>query len=299
MSDLVYRLDEIKRVAVLGGGTMGAGIAQSAAQAGFEVALFDVDAAGLARARERIAKNLDEGVSRGKVESSARDAALARIRLVSTMTDAVSGVHVVVEAVPEDRELKLDLYRKIMPLADDRTLIATNTSSLSIGELSKEFPRGFRARFLGLHFFNPVHIMKLCEVIHHEGTAREALDHAVEFVTRLGKTPVVVRDAPGFASSRLGLIIGLEAMRMVEDQVASVADIDAAMKLGYGHPMGPLELSDWVGLDVRLAIADYLSTMLGERFTPPAILREKVAAGQLGRKSGRGFYEWRDGKRVD
>jgi 3-hydroxybutyryl-CoA dehydrogenase len=174
-------------------------------------------------------------------------------------------------------------------------LLASNTSSLSIADIAAGLPDP--SRVVGMHFFNPVPAMKLCEVVHHAGSSPDSVAQARAVAERMGKTPVVVRDAPGFASSRLGIALGMEAIRMVEEDVASAADIDAAMKLGYGHPMGPLELTDLVGLDVRLAIAEYLTSRLGPRFTPPALLRRMVEEGALGAKSGRGFYQWKDGKR--
>jgi 3-hydroxybutyryl-CoA dehydrogenase len=175
-------------------------------------------------------------------------------------------------------------------------LLASNTSSLPIADIATAVRD--RSRLVGMHFFNPVHLMKLVEVVHHPGTSRAAVALAVALAEKLGKTPIVVADSPGFASSRLGLVLSLEAMRMVEQGVASAADIDTAMKLGYGHPMGPLELTDLVGLDVRLGIADYLAGTLGSAFSPPTILRTKVADGKLGKKTGEGFYRWsRDGKK--
>lgn len=282
---------EIRRVTVVGAGTMGHGIAQVAAQAGCEVALVDVDTEVLERALREIRRNLDGGVERGKVSVAERDAALRRIR-TATLPEAVASSDLVIEAVPERLDLKERLLRQIDAEAPADALLATNTSSLSIGRLQEATSRP--ERVLGLHFFNPVHIMKLVEVVRGRRTAESSIEAGVEFARRLGKEPIVVNDAPGFASSRLGVALGLEAMRMVEQGVADPEAIDRAMELGYRHPMGPLRLTDVVGLDVRLGIAEYLYETLGsEVFRPPEILREKVRDGKLGRKSGEGFYSWR------
>jgi len=289
-------VEEVKRIAVLGAGTMGHGIAQVAALAGFEVSLQDVDESVLENARKQIQSNLDKGVERGKVEAAARDAALARLRMTAILEEATRGADVVVEAVPEKLELKRELFRAAAGVVSARALLVTNTSSLSIARIADSLPAP--GRVIGMHFFNPVHIMKLVEVVHHDGNPPAAVQCARALAERFGKTAIVVRDAPGFASSRLGIAIGLEAMRMVEEGVASAADIDTAMKLGYGHPMGPLELTDLVGLDIRLHVADYLAETIGARFRAPEILRARVAEGKLGKKSGEGFYRWKDGKKV-
>jgi 3-hydroxybutyryl-CoA dehydrogenase len=191
--------------------------------------------------------------------------------------------------VPEKLELKAQLFGEVDALAPD-ALLATNTSSLSVSSIARAVKDP--GRVVGMHFFNPVHLMKLCEVVRHAGSDASAVTAAVALAERWGKTPITVNDSPGFASSRLGLVLGLEAIRMVEAGVASAADIDTAMKLGYGHPMGPLELTDLVGLDVRLGIADYLAGEIGPAFQPPALLRTLVAEGKLGKKSGEGFYKW-------
>jgi len=282
---------EIAAVAVLGAGTMGHGIAQVCATAGCSVALHDVDEDAVARGAARIRGNLDKGVELGKVDASARDAALARVRTTTSIADAVSGADLVVEAAPESLELKASIFGEVDAAAPAHAILATNTSSLSIEGIARAV--GDPSRFLGLHFFNPVHIMKLVEVVWGPDTSDASRLAAVAFVRRLGKEPVVVRDAPGFASSRLGIVLGMEAIRMVEEGVASPEDIDKAMELGYRHPMGPLKLTDLVGLDVRLGIAEYLHGTLGsDAFRPPELLRRMVAEGKLGKKSGRGFYEW-------
>jgi 3-hydroxybutyryl-CoA dehydrogenase len=289
-------IDDVRRVAVLGAGTMGHGIAQVAAMAGYDVIMQDIEQALVERGKQRIAQNLDKGVDLGKVEASARDAALARIAITTDVGRAADGADVVIEAAPEDMDLKKAIFCAVDAAAPARAVLATNTSSLSVAGIAGAVANP--ARVVGMHFFNPVHIMKLVEVVRHEGSAGEAVECARALGERMGKTPIVVKDVPGFASSRLGLAIGLEAMRMVEQGVASAADIDTAMKLGYGHPMGPLELTDLVGLDVRLSIAEYLTGELGENFRPPEILRRKVAEGKLGKKTGEGFYRWHEGKRV-
>jgi len=289
-------LDQIHSLGVIGAGTMGHGIAQVAALVGIQVHLYDGMRGGAQAGIAKITKNLDKGVELGKLQAVDRDAALGRIAAFDELAPACSEVDCVIEAVPEQLELKREIFSAVDKIGRSHALLATNTSSLPIGEIAKSVRDP--SRFVGMHFFNPVHLMKLVEVVRHAGSAPAAVQLAVDLAEKFGKSPIVVADSPGFASSRLGLVIGLEAMRMVEQQVASAADIDAAMKLGYGHPMGPLELTDLVGLDVRLGIADYLATALGPAFTPPAILRDKVAAGQLGKKTGQGFYTWSaDGKK--
>lgn len=278
-------------VVVVGAGTMGHGIAQAAALAGCAVRLVDADAATARKGLDRIRQNLDEGVARGKVTEHARAATLERLTPTADLEDAVRSAGVVIEAVPEQLGLKQELFRRIEAHIGEDTLLGTNTSSLSVTEIQQGLQRP--GRVLGLHFFNPVHIMKLVEVVRGQQTDETAVDAGVAFARRLGKEPIVVNDAPGFASSRLGVAIGLEAMRMLEEGVASAEDIDKAMELGYRHPMGPLKLTDLVGLDVRLAIARYLHEELGaEHFRPPAILERLVAEGRLGKKSGQGFYTW-------
>ncbi len=285
--------DKVESLAVLGAGTMGSGIAHIAALAGISVQLFDLDDDVLASAMSRIRANLDKGVDRGKIGSEQRDAALDSIQTTTRMEKALEGAHAVIEAVPESLDLKRQVFATIVESAPSDALLATNTSSLSIEKIADA---GDPGRVVGMHFFNPVHIMKLVEIVRHDEAQGDAVACAHGLATRMGKTPIVVKDAPGFASSRLGLVLGLEAMRMLESDVASARDIDTAMKLGYGHPMGPLELTDLVGLDVRLKIAEYLATEIGQHFTPPKILKDLVAEGKLGKKSGVGFYRWVDGR---
>ena len=281
----------MSKVAVVGAGTMGHGIAQVVALAGYDTALTDSNAAVLEAAPARIEENLDGGVTRGKItEGNAREA-MSRIQLLGDLEAAVTDADLVIEAVIEDLGVKRDLFARLDSLTVSSAVLATNTSSLSVAAIAAATTRPDRV--LGMHFFNPVHIMKLVELVRHDRTGDEFLARAREAVTRMGKQPIVVNDSPGFASSRLGVVLGLEAMRMVEQGVASPADIDKALELGYGHPMGPLKVSDLVGLDVRLAIADYLYQQLKQpHYEPPKLLREKVAAGELGKKTGKGFYEW-------
>jgi 3-hydroxybutyryl-CoA dehydrogenase len=283
---------DITRAAVLGAGTMGHGIAQVLAAAGIETCLFDVDSAAAEAGLAKVRGNLDKGVERGKVEPALRDATLERLHAETDLGTAIDGVELVIEAVPERMDLKTKIFADLGRTLGPDVLLATNTSSLSISDIaeSADHPE----RVVGMHFFNPVHIMKLVEVVRAESSSDQAVETAMALARRMGKEPIDVQDAPGFASSRLGLAIGLEAMRMVEAGVASAEDIDKAMTLGYGFPMGPLKLTDLVGLDVRLAIADYLTETLGERFQPPALLREMVVRGDVGKKSGKGFYDWQD-----
>ena len=281
----------IGRVAVIGAGTMGRGIAQVAAMAGHEAVLYDVDAGQLERALADIRATLDRGVRLGKVAEATRDGALGRLAATGRLGEAVEGAELVIEAVPEVMALKKRVFAEVEAAADAEAILASNTSSLSVDEMGAGLRRP--ERFLGLHFFNPVHIMALVEVVRGDSTNLRSLDSGCRFVLGLGKEPIVVTDSPGFASSRLGIVLGLEAIRMVEAGVASAEDIDKAMVLGYRHPMGPLRLTDLVGLDVRLGIARYLHESLGsEAFRPPALLERMVAEGRLGKKSGRGFYDW-------
>lgn len=290
-------LDNTRTIAVVGAGTMGGGIAHVAALTGFAVHLYDAVAGAAAQGIARIRKNLDKGVELGKVAAADRDAAVARIQAFDDLAAACQGADCAIEAVPEILELKREIFATLDRSTPAHALLATNTSSLPVAQIAASVRDP--SRVVGMHFFNPVHVMKLVEVVRHAGSDPAAVALAVALSERFGKTPITVADSPGFASSRLGLVIGLEAMRMVEQGVASAADIDTAMKLGYGHPMGPLELTDLVGLDVRLGIAEYLSGAIGPAFAPPAVLREKVAAGQLGKKTGEGFYRWSsDGKRL-
>jgi 3-hydroxybutyryl-CoA dehydrogenase len=279
-------------VAVLGAGTMGHGIAQVCAAAGSRTRLFDVEQAYVDKGLSRIEGNLDKGVARGKVSEEARTATLEALSGTTDLAAAVEGCDLVIEAVPEKLELKRELFGKVCDVVSADCVLGSNTSSLSVATIAETLPSP--QRVIGMHFFNPVHIMKLLEIVVPDGCSDSVLERVKGYGTRIGKTCITVKDSPGFATSRLGLVIGLEAIRMVEAGVASAQDIDTAMTLGYGFPMGPLKLTDLVGLDVRLSIADYLSEHLepGAHFKPPELLRKMVAEGKLGKKSGQGFYSW-------
>ncbi|MBM3985126.1 MAG: 3-hydroxyacyl-CoA dehydrogenase family protein [Planctomycetes bacterium] len=278
-------------VAVLGAGTMGRGIAQNAAASGCEVKLFDTTPERANAGRDAIDAALAKLVEKGKLTGHDVDVQLERIEAVSDRAQAVAGADVVVEAAPEDLLLKRTLFAALAREAPAHALLGTNTSSLPVTRIAEGC--GAEARVIGLHFFNPVPVMALLEVVRGAQTSDDTLARALDFARRLGKDPIVVKDSPGFATSRLGVLLGLEAMRMLQEGVASAADIDKAMELGYRHPMGPLKLTDLVGLDVRLAIAAHLHRELkSAAFEPPKILREMVAAGKLGRKSGQGFHDY-------
>lgn len=278
------------RTGVVGGGLMGAGIVHGLLLAGSEVVLLERDADAAQAATARVQRSCAKSVERGKIA----DAAEPMGRLTTTLDAAdLAGCGLVVEAVPEDEQLKRDTLQRVEAVIADDAALATNTSSISLDALATSLRRP--ERLLGLHFFNPVPASKLVEIVIATATDEAWRDRAVAWVREgLGKTPVVVADSPGFASSRLGVAIGLEAIRMLESGVASAEDIDAAMSLGYGHPMGPLKLTDLVGLDTRLGIARYLERELGPRFSPPQLLVDLVEQGHHGRKTGRGFYDWND-----
>ena len=273
-----------EKVGVLGGGRMGAGIAHAFLAAGATVKVVDINDDAVAAAKARVEKAIQGSLDRG-VEGSF-DSWAQRLTL-STDVSEFAGFDLVVEAVPESMELKTTAFSNIAKAAPE-AVIATNTSSLSVSQLADTVANDV----IGLHFFNPVPASKLVEVVIAESTPEALVETAKGWVEALGKTAVVVKDAPGFASSRLGVAIALEAIRMVEEGVASARDIDNAMVLGYKFPIGPLELTDIVGLDVRLGIAEYLESTLGERFAPPQLMRDMVSRGELGRKSGKGFYDY-------
>jgi 3-hydroxybutyryl-CoA dehydrogenase len=281
----------IEKIAVIGAGTMGHGIAQIAAQAGFQVTLEDMNDEFVARGLARIKENFQKGVERGKLSSEDMQAALSRIQLSTDLKDAAGNADLVIEAVVEKLDAKQALFAELNGLCKASTILATNTSSLSVSAIASATTRADRV--IGLHFFNPVHIMKLLEIVVGNETSPETLAAALDVASRIGKEAITVKDTPGFATSRLGIALGLEAIRMFEQGVASAEDIDKAMVLGYNHPMGPLRLTDLVGLDIRLSIADYLfSELNSEVFRAPEILRNKVAEGKLGKKTGEGFYKW-------
>ncbi len=284
---------QIERVGVVGAGTMGHGIAQVAAMAGYAVTLYDVAQGYLEEAHDRIRANLDKGVELGKVSPDLRARTLARLTTTITLDELAGDADLIIEAAPENLDLKRSLFAELDRLSPLRTILATNTSSLSVTRIAEA--TGRPRQVLGTHFFNPVHIMKLLEIVRTEQTGDEVVERVKAAGRAMGKQPIVVKDSPGFATSRLGLILGLEASRMLDEGVASVEDIDTAMELGYGHPMGPFKLGDLVGLDVRLAIAEYMYEELGdERFKPSETLRRMVAEGKLGKKTGEGFYKWED-----
>jgi len=280
----------IRQITILGTGTMGRGIAYLSAVAGFDTVLFDAEPAALNDAKSAIGATLAKGVEKGKLTEAEARTAAEYLQLVPELEPAVSGADLIIEAVPESLELKKELFAQADLFCGENTILASNTSSISITQLAGTVER--RDRFVGMHFFNPPHLMKLLEIVAGDRTSDDTIEQVKAVAERMGKTAIVVRDSPGFATSRLGVAIGLEAIRMLEEGVATAADIDRAMELGYNHPMGPLRLTDLVGLDVRLGIAEYLAATLGPRFEPPQLLRELVAEGKLGRKSGEGFYRW-------
>lgn len=278
-----------ERVGVLGGGRMGAGIAHAFVLAGSDVVVVERDPAAASAAQDRVVASLRKSVERGWAEPL--DELEGRLR-VAVDASAFVDCDLVIEAVPEDEGLKADALARVEAVLSPAASLASNTSSISIDRLAAALSRP--ERFLGLHFFNPVPASALVEIVLGRATDPALASDARAWVEAIGKTPVTVHDAPGFASSRLGVAIGLEAIRMVEEGVASPGDIDLAMELGYKHPVGPLRTTDIVGLDVRLGIAEQLHRELGERFAPPQLLRDMVAEGRLGKKSGRGFYDWTD-----
>ena len=274
---------------MIGGGRMGAGIAQVFLTAGADVVVVEADAHAADAARDRVADGLAKAAEHGALSTPVTEVT-ARLRVVGEIAQLPPTADLVVEAVPEQPALKVDVLTRAEGIVAEDTVLATNTSSLSIDDLAAALR--VPGRFVGMHFFNPVPPSALVEIVLGAETRPDVRAAVTGWVAALGKTGVVVHDSPGFASSRLGVLLGLEAIRMVEEGVAEPDAIDQAMVLGYRHPMGPLRLTDLVGLDVRLAIAEYLQGKLGERFAPPELLRRKVAAGELGRKSGQGFYSW-------
>ena len=282
---------QFPKVAVLGAGTMGAGIAQVCAMAGCHVFLRDVKDEFVDRGVLGIEAMLLKGVEKGKVTNEVMVNTLQSIVSTTSVEGAVRNANLVVEAAPESLELKQSLFKEVSALCPSSAVLASNTSSLSLAEVFKH--TAHPERCVGMHFFNPVPIMALLEVVQPEATDQAVIDRVLAFAGTIGKEPIVVRDTPGFATSRLGVVLGLEAIRMVEANVASPGDIDKAMELGYRHPMGPLRLTDLVGLDVRMSIADYLRKELDNpAFEVPDLMRQMVKEGKLGKKSGQGFYDW-------
>lgn len=280
----------LTHLAVVGAGTMGHGIAQVSALAGYRVWLYDVTLEAAQHGVERIAHHLQIGVEKQKITPQQKSAALENVTAVADLR-ALSDCQLVIEAIPEKLALKQALFKTLSSLVLPEAILASNTSSLSLTEIAAA--ASHPERVVGLHFFNPVHLMRLLEVVRALQTSDGTVDQVREYGERIGKQLIFVRDSPGFASSRLGVALGLEATRMLEEGVASAEDIDRAMELGYGHPMGPLKLGDLVGLDVRLAIAEYLYAETGsDTFRPPQLLKRLVRAGKLGKKSGEGFYRY-------
>jgi len=282
----------VHTVAVLGAGLMGRGIAYVAALGGFRTVLQDTDAAQLLKARGEIVSILEKGVAAGRVTEDKAAAARDILTTVATIEEAASHADLVIEAVPERIELKIELFSKLDRLAPAHAILASNTSSLSITEMAAA--TGRPAQVVGMHFFNPVHRMKLLEVVRALETSDETIAAAVAVGGRMDKECVVVRESPGFVTSRINAMIGNEAFYMLQEGVASARDIDKALKLGLNHPMGPFELVDLVGLDTRLSILRFLHRTLGEKFRPCPLMEQYVAAGRLGRKVGRGVYDYGD-----
>jgi 3-hydroxybutyryl-CoA dehydrogenase len=281
---------EVKTIAVIGAGIMGRGIAHVAAMGGYRTILEDILPASLRRAETEIRSNLDKAVELGKLDKPAADAAYSRVEFAGSVEDAARQADLVIEAVPEEMESKIEIFTLLDKICRPDTILATNTSSLSITEISSVTYRPKKC--LGMHFFNPVHKMKLLEVVRGLETDQSTIDAAAEVGRRMAKEVVVIKESPGFITSRINAMIGNEAFNMLQEGIASAADIDKALKLGLNHPMGPFEMVDLVGLDTRLHILEYLHKSLGEKFRPSPLMVQYVKAGRLGRKAGRGVYEY-------
>ena len=289
---------DIRTVAVIGAGTMGAGIAQICAQAGWETRLYDAFPEGLEKGMSSIEEFWDKGIERGKTTKEQKAEWSEKLSFWEDLSEAVSGTDLVIEAVPEVMELKQEIFRKLEKMAPPTAILATNTSGLQISEIAESTTCG--DRIVGMHFFNPVPIMKLLEIVRHDGCSDGTIEVARMIGASMGKEAILVNDVPGFATSRLGVVLGNEAVRMLADGVASASDIDTAMRLGYRHPMGPLELSDLVGLDVRCDILNSLAESFGDdSYRPHDLLDKLVSEGSLGKKSGKGIYNWSDGERSE
>ncbi len=285
---------EVNTIAVIGAGTMGRGIAYAAAFGGYRTILEDISARVLEQGLAYIREAVEEGMARGKVTPRQKEQALAHLSTASSVEDACREADLVIEAVPEEMELKLEIFTLLDKFAKPGSVFASNTSSLSITEMAAITCRPEKC--VGMHFFNPVPKMKLLEIVRTLETSEDTIAACREVGRRMGKEVVVVRESPGFITSRINALIGNEAFAMLEEGIASAEDIDKAVKLGLNHPMGPFELVDLVGLDVRLSILEYLYKMLGEKYRPSPLLRQYAKAGRLGRKSGRGIYEYPEAK---
>ncbi len=281
---------EVRTVAVIGAGIMGRGIAYAAALGGYRTVLEDVLPAALRKAEAEIRSNLDKAAELGKVTAADAEQAISRLKYAGSVEEAAREADLVIEAVPEEMESKIEIFTLLDKICRPTTILASNTSSLSITEIASVTYRA--KKILGMHFFNPVHKMKLLEIVRALETDDETLAAAVEVGKRMGKEVVVIKESPGFVTSRINAMIGNEAFYMLQEGVATAADIDKALKLGLNHPMGPFELVDLVGLDTRLHILEYLHRALGEKFRPAPLLVQYVKAGRLGRKSGRGVFEY-------
>ena len=285
---------EVKTIAVIGAGTMGRGIAHSAALGGYRTILEDILPNALRRAESEIRANLDKAVDLGKVSAGDADAAFSRLEFAGSVDEAARQADLVIEAVPEELESKIEIFTLLDKICRPTTVLASNTSSLSLTEIASVTYRP--KKIVGMHFFNPVHKMKLLEIVRALETDDDTLATAVNVGSRMGKEVVVIKESPGFVTSRINAMIGNEAFYMLQEGIASAEDIDKALKLGLNHPMGPFELVDLVGLDTRLHILEYLHKTLGEKFRPAPLLVQYVKAGRLGRKSGRGVFEYPEKK---
>ena len=289
---------DVRSVAVVGAGTMGAGIAQVCAQTGWKTCLYDAFPESLTKGMDAIEAFWDKGIERGKTTTDQKAEWSGNLRVINDLPEAVEGVDLIIEAVPENMQLKQEIFAELERLAPSHAMLATNTSGLPISEIAQS--TGCPDRVIGMHFFNPVPLMSLLELVRHDAVSEETIAAAKSIGSAMGKTTIVVRDVPGFATSRLGVVLGNEAVRMLADGVASASDIDTAMRLGYNHPMGPLELSDLVGLDVRRDILNNLADAFGEEsYRPHPMLNRLVETGDLGKKAGKGIYDWTSGKKVE